>query len=246
MLVKQKQGAALVCGVLLIVLAALRPLLMPSTADLSARFDTKSKIVMADVLAARVVLRHPGRSIAIVTLPEVDESAWLPTDQKEAESLIVKAFRDQDVDPLLVPLPIDPATRQALAASRNMTIDGPDDSPDMAYYGALMSILTGYGVEEINRTLRDLKSQADVVVWTVPVARPVSSRLLLPAGQGPELVLVKSSVDDLADALQHSVLDMYLTYLENASWELDYDWPSSTDQAFNERYVLVTREDPGP
>lgn len=245
LLVKQKKVAAAACAVVLLILAMVRPFLAPSLSDRSARFDRKTKVVMADVLAAKVMERHPGKRIALVVGPEIEGLAGDPAiKKKDVEVMLADAFRKLGVTPVITPLPLDDATRNQLARAGSVQSDDFDHSPEMAYYTAMMTILMSYDARQINGVLRDLRHDADVVVWTPPMSAIIRANQLLPVGEGPELVLIKGDVDDLDAAFRMSVLDMYLTYRENASWELDYQWPPNREKAFDDRYIIVTRDRP--
>jgi hypothetical protein len=247
LLVKQKKAAAAAGAVVLLILAIARPFLVPSLADRAARFDRKTKTVMADVLAAKVLERHPGKRIALVVGPEIEGLAGdSGIKMQDVEVMLANAFRQLGVTPIITPLPLDDATRNQLARAGAGPSDDFDHSPEMALYTAITTVLTSYDARQINGVLLNLRHEADVVVWTPPMFAVIRASQLLPVGEGPELVLIKGNVDDLNAAFNVSVLDMYLTYRENASWKIDYEWPSDREKAFDDRYIIATRERPAP
>lgn len=247
LLLKKRMTQAAICAVLLLTLAALRPFLQPSISDRAARFDRKNASVLATGLARKVVERHPGKRIALVVGAEIEgltDDAGLK--QKEEEDRLAGSFRKLGAEPIVTPLPLDDATRARLAQARERKSDDPDFSPELAYYTAKMTVLMAYGEKEIGDILRQLNGKADIVVWMPPLSATLRAVGLPARGSAPDLVLLKARIDDPAKALQQSVLDMYLTYRPDASWELDYQWPANDQEAFDHRYAIASRDEPAP
>lgn len=236
---------ALICAGLLLLLALGRPFLVSSTDQKREKFDNRVRQVMSEVLAKTVMDRHPDARIAFIVGPEVADMSKEREMKHSLEPALLAAFQAKGVEPIRVPLPLMKGMQARLDRAKQQPPGDKehDFSPEMAYFTAMMHDVVQYSARQINTALLAVKGKADVVIWTLDLSMPIVASQLLNEDKGPVLVLINAKVEDLEEALRSTVLDIHLENRQGGSWDLNYSWPKDVQEAFDDRFVLNTRDE---
>jgi len=242
MLLKNNSTVAIICVVLSLLLAILRPFLTSSNVDLSKQFQAKSMQVMTDVLVERIVARHPDKKITIITAPEFEGMPEVLKRKNPKQTFLQKAFEKRGVSVEISPLPLAEGVKNRLGQ-----LGGSSESEsevNMAYDTQMMQIILNFNTGDLNKTLRELNGKTDMAILCVDISSEIFADRLLPKGEGPELVLMHVTVDDVETAMESTVLDTLLRYQPSPAWGLEYSWPKNDAEAFDDQFIFATRENP--
>jgi hypothetical protein len=167
--------------------------------------------VLGAYVGRDVARRHPGKRVLIVEPPEPHEQYQPPVGSAWLTASLTRALVGGGLQVESMPLPI---------------------SEDAIWYDT----------EQLNALLSEFKNRADVVVFTFEAPRGFIGPDLLKAGSAPDLVIVNAHVEDAVNALTGTVLDaVVIRRHPSKAWSLSEPIPKNDDDAFNNWYLLLSR-----
>jgi len=242
MLLRSNKPGAIVCVVLMLLLSVLRVVMTPSKADMSDKIDKKSKQVETSVFAEKIKTLLPDKNIKLIILPSYDTVSENIQQHNKSQKLLINSLNQNGLDIEILTLSLRNNSKEKPVlrnGEQNVAIGS-----DLAYLNLSQAALESFKHAGLKKVLASLDAESDAVICSFPFMGVVSANNLLAKKEGPALVLLHTSIDDVAYALSYTVLEGVLKYKPNASWTLDHDWSLSAEEAFDEHYEFITAEKP--
>jgi len=207
------------------------------TKDILAAHNQYQK-VLASQVSKDLLTRHPNARVTILTAPTFNDA---PSRLTTYNATLLEALQENLVNQGAT------VTMQALEIPAEIkaqyTGEAEMGDEDMMMEMMAMESSMWFDDNMLNEILQGQKESADLVVCTMEII-PAQERLNLPpAGNIPGLVLLSGWVDGIDHLLKTTTLDSVVLYKRNAdAWKPGTKAPSDPQEAFNQRYLLVTRD----
>lgn len=199
---------------------------------------TRYEEVCGAVLGESLVTRHPEARVVILVPPRPKNptlAAEMGT-QVLADSLRT-ALEGKVTSVAIRTLEVPGEKKARLEGTRQDDAEAPDAMADMM----LMDTSMWFKSSDLAQLLDELRDEADLVVSTIDLSMGVEPDALPASGEAPAVVLVNAPMRDIPGALRDTSLDTIVLNRPGSNpWQTGTKVPLGTEEAFNQRYLLVT------
>ena len=211
-------------------------------ANLALATHQRYQDILTTQLAANLKTRHAGARVVILSPPiqEFQNQASNEGHPTLTEGL-QQALENEGfiVTSLAIKIP-----NEALARFQAQVDPSTDPSTDTSIIIDMLvaDLSQWFSPQDFSSVLKQLATDADLVISTLPFPSGIDSRILPLSDRKPAVVLLNTSITNTREAMEQTALDTIVLNQTNPSaWMPGTAIPKHPEEAFRKRYLLVTK-----